>query len=99
MSAVLESINHAADGFFRGPVFSKFLTTCGIDPKRYWLLMDLFAKLSERDEMQGQLGRQSAALRVSAGLIFAMHRMCSAVRTPAAAPIDLRIPTLKQATA
>jgi len=68
MSAVLESLNQKANTFFRGPVFSKVLIACGIDPRRYWLLMDLFARLSEREEMQGQLGRQSAALRFSAGL-------------------------------
>src|SRR5262245_56400987 len=40
--------------------------------------MDLFAKLSERDEMQGQLGRQTAALRFSAGLLFIVSSIGSA---------------------
>jgi len=54
----------------RGPAASRFLRTLGIDPKRYWLLMDLFHKLSSRDEMQGQLGRQDRALKVPAMWFF-----------------------------
>jgi hypothetical protein len=54
----------------RGPAFSRFLIGLGIDPKRYWLLMDLFHKLSSRDEMQGQLGRQGRALKFSALFFF-----------------------------
>jgi hypothetical protein len=54
----------------RSPAFSRFFIGLGIDSKRYWLLMDLFHKLSSRDEMQGQLGRQSRALKFSALFFF-----------------------------
>jgi hypothetical protein len=50
----------------RGEAVSRLLRKLDIEPKRYWLLMDLFHKLSAREEMTGQMGRQTHALRVSA---------------------------------
>lgn len=60
----------AIEQYVRGPACSGVLRKLGIDPKRYWLLMDLFHMLSTREEMQGQLGRQTHALRVSAAWFF-----------------------------
>lgn len=57
---------------FRGSTASALLRKFGIDPKRYWLLMDLFRELSERREMFGQLGRNSIQLKGAAYLYFAM---------------------------
>ena len=34
----------------RGPVPSRLLERCGIEPRRYWLLVDLFQTLSKRHE-------------------------------------------------
>lgn len=67
-----ERLNAEIDSGLRGPAFSRFLIGLGIDHKRYWLLMDLFHKLSSRDEMQGQLGRQGRALKFSALFFFCL---------------------------
>jgi hypothetical protein len=65
MSDFLARIGAEVEKLFRGEKFSEFLKSFGIDPKRYWLLMDLFHMLSTRGEMQGQLGRQGRALKIS----------------------------------
>ena len=44
----------------------------GIDPKRYWLLMDLFGQLSDRREILNQLGRDSSTLQVFSWVYFAL---------------------------
>jgi len=66
VSDFFEKLKAAIERYLRGPAFSSVLARFGIDPKRYWLLMDLFHKLSSRQEMQGQMGRQTRALRVGA---------------------------------
>jgi hypothetical protein len=63
VSNPFEKVKDAIEHRLRGPAFSNVLRLLRIDPKRYWLLMDLFHKLSTREEMQGQLGRQAYALR------------------------------------
>jgi hypothetical protein len=40
----------------------------GIDPKRYWLLIDLFGELSERGEVMDQLGTHGVALKFATWL-------------------------------
>jgi len=54
----------------RGPEASRLLERLGIDPRRYWLLMDLFGELSERGEVMDQLGRNGVALE-TAGWLYA----------------------------
>jgi hypothetical protein len=64
------------------PKATPLLVACGIDVKRFWLLVDLFNQISERGEMMDQLGRNGVALRGAAivyfvfsaliGLMFAM---------------------------
>ena len=66
MSNHFDRFKAAIESRLRGPAFSGVLRRLDIDPKRYWLLMDLFHKLSTREEMQGQLGRQTKILRFSA---------------------------------
>jgi hypothetical protein len=66
----------------RGPDFSGLLRRFGIDPRRYWLLMDLFHKLSTREEMQGQLGRQTRALRFSAIYSFIVSGIIAVLFIP-----------------
>jgi hypothetical protein len=71
--------------FGRGPVISALLRKLGIDPGRYWLLMDLFATLTDRHEMMSQLGRSGVTLKIVAwmygglvtflGVIFALAQM------------------------
>jgi hypothetical protein len=61
----------------RGPRVARVLQALGIDPRRYWLLMDLFAELSERREMLGQLGRQGASLKIITWLYFGLMGVVS----------------------
>ncbi|HXX23272.1 MAG TPA: hypothetical protein VEO19_08985 [Terriglobia bacterium] len=48
------------------------LRSCGVNPRHYWLLMDLFGKLSERHEFMTQLGRSGFALKAMAWWYFAL---------------------------
>ncbi len=52
--------------FLRGPASCALLKRFGIDPKRYWILVDLFGQLSDRGEMMDQLGRNGVALKATA---------------------------------
>ncbi len=52
----------------RGPRFSGLLLQLGIEPKRYWLLMDLFGMLTQRREAMNQLGRDGVSLKILTAL-------------------------------
>jgi hypothetical protein len=54
----------------RGPFASRLLKACGVNPVHYWLLVDLFGRLSERSEFMTQLGRSGIALKTMAWLYF-----------------------------
>ena len=47
----------AASQTLRGRMVSGLLERLGIEPRRYWILVELFRKLSERREAVQQLGR------------------------------------------
>jgi hypothetical protein len=64
------SLRSAARQILRGPAVGEALQRFGINPQRFWLLIDLFATLSARRERMGQLGRSRIALRFLA-LIYA----------------------------
>jgi hypothetical protein len=55
----------------RGPAVSRMLERLGVEPKRYWLLVDLFAAMSERQEVMDQLGRNTAAMGM-AGIFYVL---------------------------
>ena len=48
--------------FFRGTAFAWLLERCGIEPHRYWLLVDLFQTLSKRQEVV-RMGSHNQSLR------------------------------------
>ena len=48
------------------------LRSCGVNPRHYWLLMDLLGTLSERHEFMTQLGRSGFALKAMAWWYFAL---------------------------
>ena len=75
----MSTITEAITRLLRGPRASRLLQAVGIDPKRYWLLMDLFDLLSERGEMLDQLGRNGVALKAAAWIYFAMSSLISLV--------------------
>ena len=47
---------------FRGRAFARLLESCGIEPRRYWLLVDLFQTLGNRGEV-ARMGNQDYSLR------------------------------------
>ncbi len=52
------------------PHATRLLRACGVDPKAFWLLIDLFDRISERGEMMDQLGRNGVALRTASIFYF-----------------------------
>ena len=64
MNAFLEAVQR----YLRGPAVSRVLRRFGIDPHRYWLLVDLFGELTDRREMLGHLGRDGIGLKMIAGI-------------------------------
>lgn len=60
------------DRILRGPRASALLRRMGIEPRKFWLLLDLFAELSERGEIMDQLGRDTPGLKKLAWVYFAM---------------------------
>ena len=52
------------------PRATPVLVAFGVDVKRFWLLVDLFNKISERGEMMDQLGRNGVALKSAAIIYF-----------------------------
>jgi hypothetical protein len=69
---VISALSDGASRFLRGRACGRIVAKLGIDPQRYWLLMDLFDELSERREMMAQLGRNGVALKSVAWLYFAL---------------------------
>jgi hypothetical protein len=75
MNTALEAVA----GWLRGPTVSRVLRGLGIDPKQYWLLMDLFDQLSDRGEVLDQLGRQGYALKAAALLYLVMSALLALI--------------------
>ena len=48
--------------FFRGTAFAGLIERCGIEPRQYWILVDLFQTLSKRQEVI-RMGSHSHSLR------------------------------------
>ncbi|MEO8373445.1 MAG: hypothetical protein ABI806_29940 [Candidatus Solibacter sp.] len=67
----MKSLLVALRSFVRGPTGDRVLRSLGIDPRRYWLLIDLFGELTERREMFGHLGRDGITLK-TAGFMYAI---------------------------
>ena len=61
----MNAIMRALERYVRGPAVSRLLRRFGIDPHRYWLLIDLFGTLTERHEMGGHLGRDGISLKTA----------------------------------
>ena len=47
---------------FRGPEFAALLRRCGIEPRRYWILVDLFETLGKRQEVT-RMGSDAYSMR------------------------------------
>jgi hypothetical protein len=68
----IDAAKKLVSGLLRGPAASRLLSGLGIDPRRYWLLMDLFRSLSERGEMLDQMGLNGYAVKRAAMVYFAL---------------------------
>ena len=55
-------LDSIARRWLRGRAFARLLEGCAIQPRRYWLLVDLFQNLGERGEV-AQMGNQDYSLR------------------------------------
>lgn len=77
MNEAIGAMRAALSRVVRGPRASRFLERFGIDPRRYWLLMDLFGALSERGEMMDQLGRNGVALQFVTWMYFGLSALLS----------------------
>jgi len=65
--------------FLRGPAVSRSLEHLGVDPRRYWLLIDLFDTISDRGEMLDQLGQNGIALRIMAWVYLGLTALMAMV--------------------
>ena len=70
---VLDSI---ARRCFRGRAFTRLLEGCGIEPRRYWLLVDLFQTLGNRGEV-ARMGNQDYSMRFLVILWFFLASLIS----------------------
>ncbi len=61
---------------FRGRTFTRLLEGCGIEPRRYWLLVDLFQTLGNRGEV-ARMGNQDYSLRFLVILWFFLGSLIS----------------------
>ena len=76
-----------ATRLLRGGASSRVLESLGIDPKRYWLLLDLFRQLAERREILTQLGGNGMALKAAAWMYFVMSGLIGVLLAMAAPPV------------
>ena len=66
----MKALRRRIHRLLRGPAISGLLRRLGIDPVRYWLLIDLFGELSDRRELFSQLGADGVALQKAAWLYY-----------------------------
>jgi type IV secretory pathway TrbD component len=86
-STVINTIRAPLHRYLRGPAMSRLLRRFGIDPYRYWLLIDLFGELTDRHEMGGHLGRDGISLNMVAGVYFLLTAFLAGVQVLLAAPV------------
>jgi hypothetical protein len=68
------------------PRATPLLVACGVDVKRYWLLVDLFDRISKRGEMMDQLGRNGVALKSAAIIYFVFSGLLGVILMAARLP-------------
>jgi hypothetical protein len=68
----MNALNGALRRVLRGRAASRLLAGLGIDPKRYWLLMDLFGAMADHGETMDQLGWSGSALKTLSLIYFLM---------------------------
>ena len=83
MNAILAAVQR----WFRGPAVGRMLSRFGIDPHRYWLLIDLFGELTDRREMLGHLGRDGISLKTAAAMYAVFAALMAGVQVMLSAPV------------
>lgn len=73
--------------YLRGPAVSGALRRLGIDPHRYWLLIDLFGELTDHREMLGHLGGDGISLRMAAGIYGLFTAVLAGIQVLLAVPV------------
>ena len=48
---LMKALRSLSKRLFHGPEFTALLRRCGIEPRRYWILVDLFETLGKRQEV------------------------------------------------
>ncbi len=76
----MKNLMAALRSLVRGPAGERVLRRCGIDPHRYWLLIDLFGELTERREMFGHLGRDGMTLKTAAYMYAVLTAVISLIQ-------------------
>src|ERR1017187_3583167 len=95
MNAFLEAVQR----YLRGPAVSRVLRRFGIDPHRYWLLVDLFGELTDRREMLGHLGRDGIGLKMIAGIYGLFTAVRAGIQVLLAVPVGTYFATFLGITA
>jgi hypothetical protein len=95
MNAFLEAVQR----YLRGPAVSRVLRRFGIDPHRYWLLVDLFDELTDRREMLGHLGRDGVGLKMIAGIYGLFTAVLAGIQVLLAVPVATYFATFLGITA
>lgn len=95
MNAFLEAVQR----YLRGPAVSRVLRRFGIDPHRYWLLIDLFDEITDRREMLGHLGRDGVGLKMIAGIYGLFTAALAGIQVLLAVPVGTYFATFLGITA
>ena len=95
MSDIKEAIMRG----FRGRAASKLLERLGVEPGRFWLLVDLFGLISERGEVLDQLGRNGVALKTVTWMYFGMSALVTLLALLGQPPLAAYFPTCMVVTA
>lgn len=85
----MNPIRAAIARLLRSAWVSRRLRSFGIDPRRYWLLVDLFGELGDRGEMADQLGWNGAALTVVAKLYAVLFGILSLIVAAGGPPLSM----------
>ncbi len=95
----MNQLRQAARHVLRGERVSRLLRACGVDPRRYWLLIDLFGQLSGRREMLSQLGRDRTSLKVAAWIYFGFSTLIAVMLAAAGQTASTYLPIFMGITA
>lgn len=85
----MKPIREVIARLFRGAWVSRRLDSFGVDPRRYWLLVNLFGELGDRGEMADQLGWNGAALTVVAKLYAVLFGILSLIVAAGGPPLSM----------